>query len=196
MPIEIDVSQVPVAKRTDPRFLELKSQMQAALDNPKWRAAFAIHEAGHKIYISRFGVTEFEYIKPHIEYHEGRNDFDGFPASVKAGSVPSIPGEGFDFGKWLVQMAQSQAAGGVFARRLTAAPDQGEEQDRQNFKAACDQVRTRLRESNVDEDAIQKIDDDAIWKQAQTEILKELNSPKFRQECWSEAKKIETELFG
>ncbi len=134
MPIEINTSGVPAEKQSDPRFLTLRAQLQAALNNPKWRAAFCIHEAGHKIYMSRIGITKFEFFGPRIIYDESRNDFDGFPASVKAEPVP-ITGNGFDFDAWLLKLALTQAAGGVFARTLTAAPDDGDEGDWEKFQA-------------------------------------------------------------
>ena len=143
MPIEIDISGVPVEKRTHPDFLKLSRQMQAALDNPKWPAAFTIHEAGHRIYLSRLGITDFRFIGPRIIYDEQKNDFDGYPVAVKEEPVP-LSAEGFDFNKWLVQLAQAKAAGGVFSRRLTAAPDHGDAEDREEFSRACDLLRGQV----------------------------------------------------
>jgi hypothetical protein len=47
VPVKIDISGVPVEKQNDPRFTNLLAQMQAAVDNTSWQAAFSIHEAGH-----------------------------------------------------------------------------------------------------------------------------------------------------
>src|SRR5258708_2062596 len=116
MPVEIDISKVPIEKRNDPKFLELSRQMRDALENPRWKAAFCIHEAGHKIYLSRFGITQFIFIGLYILYDTARDDFYGYPVAVKAEPVP-LTAEGFNIERWLVSVAQAKAAGGVFARR-------------------------------------------------------------------------------
>ncbi len=187
MPVEIDISKVAVEKRDDPRFLELSRQMQAALNNPKWQAAFCIHEAGHKIYLSRLGITEFTFIGPHIVYNSERDDFDGSPAAVKAEPVP-LTAEGFNFEAWLLGVAHAKAAGGVFARRLTNAPDQGDVEDKEEFKRACSLLKEKMPKLQIDEEA--------IWKQAQESIERELRSPEFRRNCWKEAHEIKQKTFG
>jgi hypothetical protein len=187
MPVEIDISKVPAEKRNDPKFLELLAQMQAALANPKWQAAFCIHEAGHKIYLSRFGITQFTFIGPYIVYDAARDDFDGYPLAVKAEPVP-LTAEGFDFEGWLVRVAQAKAAGGVFARRLTNAPDQGDAEDKDEFKRACALLREKMPKLQIDEEG--------IWKHAQEEISKELRSPEFRRNAWTQANEIKIQIFG
>jgi len=161
--------------------------MQSAVNNPKWQAAFSIHEAGHKIYLSKLGITEFKYIPPNITYDVAKDEFNGYPAAVKAEPVP-VSAEGFSVDKWLLQLAQSKAAGGVFSRRLTAAPDHGDAEDRTEFTRACDLLREKLPGLQIDENA--------IWEQAQETIMKELRSPAFCRECWKEANEIKQKLFG
>jgi hypothetical protein len=161
--------------------------MQAAMNNPKWQAAFCIHEAGHKIYLSRFGITEFNFVGPYIVYDEKRDDFDGFPAAVKAEPVP-LAAEGFNFEAWLSGVAQANAAGGVFSRKLTAAPDHGDTEDKDKFRFACALLRGKM--PNL------QIDREKIWKQAQEVVEKELRSPEFRRNCWKEANEIKQKIFG
>jgi hypothetical protein len=187
MTIEIDISQVPADKQQRPDFIELRGQMQAALSNSKWIGAFCIHEAGHKIYLSRLGVTEFKYIGPRIIYNGQQGTLDGYPVAVKAEPKP-LTADGFDFKDWLSKIAQAKAAGGVFSRTLTAAPDNGDSEDKDSFKSACDMLRAKMPSLEIDEEA--------LWKEAQEIVAKELRSPKFRQECWKEANEIRQKLFG
>ena len=187
MPIDIDISGVPAEKRNRPTFLELQTQMQAAVNNPKWRAAFAAHEAGHKIYLERLGVTKFEFIGPHINYDAERDDFDGSPAAVKAEPV-SLSAAGFNFDEWLLKLAQTKAAGAVFSRVLTEAPNHGEGSDWEEFKQACDSLNEAMPDRNINAEA--------VWGQAKDAIQRELRKPAFRKECWREAKEIEASVFG
>jgi hypothetical protein len=191
--VKIDISDVPVDMRDDPRFTSLLAEMQAAVDDPKWQAAFSIHEAGHKFYIERMGVTNFKYIGPRIIYDTTAADFIGYPAAVQAVDSPSpITAEGFDLSKVLVNLAKTKAAGGVFSRCLTGAPDHGDEEDRAEFARACEMLRDKLKEKMP---GIQ-IDEDAAWQQAKDEILKDLRSPAFRRERWNEAHEIKASLFA
>jgi hypothetical protein len=186
--VQIDISGVPVGKRSDPRFTNLLAQMQAAVNDPAWQAAFGIHEIGHKIYLEKMGVTGFDFIGPRVEYDAAKDEFAGYTAAVKAQNIPLLVANGFDFNKWLNQLARSKAAGGVFSRRLTEAPDHGDAEDRSEFSRGCDMLREKMPGLQIDEDA--------IWKEAQEEILKDLRSPAYRRQCWDEANKIKAQLFG
>jgi hypothetical protein len=191
--VKIDISGVPADKQNDSKLTSLLAQMQAAVDNPSWQAAFSIHEAGHKFYIERMGVTAFKYIGPRIIYDATAADFIGYPAAVQAVDPPSpITAEGFDLGKVLVNLAKTKAAGGVFSRHLTGAPDQGDEEDRAEFARACEMLRDKLKEKMP---GIQ-IDENAAWQQAKDEILKDLRSPAFRRQRWEEAHEIKAKLFS
>jgi hypothetical protein len=185
--VEIDISDVPHEKRDDLKFVELLRQMQAAVNNRKWQTAFSVHEAGHKVYLSRLGITEFAFIGPKITYDKHRDDFDGYPAAVKAEPVP-LRAEGFDIDNWLLQLAQSKAAGSVFSRSLTAVPDSGDTEDRHEFSYACNLVREKLPEHPIDEER--------IWNEAQEAVKRDLRSPSFRRKCWQEANEVRQKLFG
>jgi hypothetical protein len=182
--ISIDTSTVPADKQTSPDFLSLKAQMEQALAQQKWIKAFCIHEAGHMIYLSQIGVTQYTYLGPRIEYDKQRDAFDGFMASVQAQSKPS-PGN-IDLTKFLTTAAKAYAAGGTFAKRLTGAPDQGDQQDRENLNAVCDLIEQEYSIS---------LDRDASWKQAQEDVLKDLRSPEFRAKAWEKAREIQ-QNFG
>jgi hypothetical protein len=166
--------------------------MQSAVDNPRWQAAFSIHEAGHKFYIEKMGVTAFKYIGPRIIYDATADDFTGYPAAVQAVNPPSpITAEGFDLKKVLVDLAKTKAAGGIFARQLTGAPDHGDQEDRAEFTRGCDMLRDKLKEKMPGI----KIDEEAAWQLATDEILKDLRSPAFRRQRWEEANEIKAKLF-
>jgi hypothetical protein len=185
----IDISSVPVDKRQRPDFVNLYSQIQAAINNPAWVIAFCVHEAGHKIYISRFGVTGFQFLGPRITYDPRQDTFDGFPAAVTTTTPPKpLTAVGFNFDQWLAGIAQTKAAGGVFARVLTPAPDGGDEDDKEEFLDACISLHTAMPNLYFDEES--------VWQEAQEAITKELRSPVFRKECWDEANKIRQEIFG
>lgn len=186
--VQIDISAVPVEKRDDHRFTRLLQQMQAAVNAPAWQATFCIHEIGHKIYLEKMGVTGFDFIGPRIVYDATEDEFAGYTAAVKAQNIPMLVANGFDFNNWLNQLAQSKAAGGVFSRRFTGAPDHGDAEDRAEFSRGCDMLREKMSGLQIDEDA--------IWKQAQEEIMKDLRSPTYRRQCWDEASKIKAQLFG
>ncbi len=81
--ISIDISKVPPEKQTRPDFLNLKAQMEHALAQKQWINAFCIHEAGHMIYLTQLGVTEYFYIGPHIVYNQSKDIFDGYMAAVQ-----------------------------------------------------------------------------------------------------------------
>ena len=129
--IQIDVSKVPEGKRDHPDFLGLKAQMEQALSQQKWINAFCIHEAGHMIYLTRIGIIEYAYQGPRIEHNEQQNTFDGFMASVQPLSKPDLGNS--DPAEIINTATKAYAAGGIFAKRLTGAPDQGDQQDRDNL---------------------------------------------------------------
>lgn len=189
MACTIDISSVPVDKRQRPDFVNLYSQIQAAINNPNWVTAFCVREAGYKIYISRFGVTGFQFLGPRITYDPQQDTFDGFPAAVTTTTPPKpLTAGGFNFDQWLASIAQTKAAGAIFARVLTSAPDRGDENDKEQFLDACISLHTAMPNLYFDEEA--------VWQEAQEAITKELRSPDFRRECWDEANKIRQEIFG
>src|ERR1700728_3750863 len=100
--------------------------MEQALAQRKWINAFCIHEAGHMIYLTQLGVTQYIYFGSRIEYNAQQDAFDGFMASVQPQSRPDL--EDIDPAKFLITAAKAYAAGGTFAKRLTEAPDQGDEE--------------------------------------------------------------------
>jgi hypothetical protein len=187
MTIQIDVSQVPQDKLNDPDFLNLRAQIEQVLRIPSWLHAFSIHETGHWIYLQRVGLTDFRFYGPRITYDPTTNQFDGYPAAVQPqiGSVDPSP---TDLGKWLFDVMKGFAAGGVFSRELTAAPDSGDEEDRQNFQAMYDLILEKAPELPFDRDA--------LWTEAQEAVKQELRSPAFRKEAWDKAAELREKIFG
>jgi hypothetical protein len=182
--ISIDISKVPADKQTRPDFLSLKSQMEQVLAQPAWIKAFCIHEAGHIIYLTQLGVTQYAYLGPSIEYDKQRDAFDGIMASIQPQSRPSLGN--IDLAKFFATAAKAHAAGGTFAKKLTGVPDQGDQQDRENLNGICDSLEQKYSIT---------LDRDSSWKQAQEDVLKDLRSPKFRAEAWDKAREIE-KIFG
>ena len=84
MDIVIDVSSVPEHRRNDPRLLQLRNEMQAAMSNPTFLDALCIHEAAHLEYAVRFNVPVTNHQCPRIEYDSDRDNFDGYPFALKS----------------------------------------------------------------------------------------------------------------
>ncbi|MGB9010627.1 MAG: hypothetical protein WCC18_18595 [Candidatus Acidiferrales bacterium] len=185
--IPIDISEVPQSKRNDPDFINLHAQIGQVLRMPKWLHAFSIHETGHWIYLQRVGVTNFRFNGPTIIYDPNTNQFVGYPASVQP-LIGSVNPDNFDFAKWIFDVMKGFAAGGVFSRELTAAPDSGDEEDRQNFEAILNSICDKVPGIALDRDA--------LWKDAQDAVKQELRSPAFRKEAWEKAAELREKIFG
>lgn len=183
--ISVDLSKIPPDKLAHTKLAPLKTQMELALNHKKWMNAFCIHEAGHQIYLSKLGVTEFEYKGPRIEYNQGNDDFDGYMASVEPKSIPVVPDDTDPY-EIVKGGAKAWTAGGAFAERLTAAPDNGSQGDRQRFDAICAGLKQKY--SLV-------LDGDKLWEEGKNAVMKDLNSPAFRSAAWEKADEIQN-VFG
>jgi hypothetical protein len=181
----IDMSNVPKDKLNRPDFLGLKAEMEGALENKNWTKAFCIHEAGHIMYLSELGATQFIYAGPRIKYNEQTDTFDGYMASVSPQSLPRFK-EGDDISNFSTLVAKSYAAGGVFTKRLTNASDQGDQGDREIFDSICASVEQKARVT---------IDRETAWKQGQEDVAKDLRSPQFRTNAWKKAAEL-AKKFG
>lgn len=177
--ISIDTSRVPPEKLSRHDFVDLKTQMESALAKPAWIKAFCIHEAGHMTYFRQLGIAEYEFAGPRIKYNPKTDSFDGYMASVK----PKAPPTSAD----LRTAAKAYVAGLVFTRRLTNAPDSGEQEDRQNFDAVCQAIEHSLNGLTIDRDE--------SWKEAEKDVVVDLRSPQFRTKAWETAREIEKILF-
>jgi hypothetical protein len=184
--IPIDISKVPIDKHTHPDFLGLKKEMEQALTQQSWISAFCIHEAGHMIYLTQIGITDYTYFGPRIEYDQQQDKFEGYMAAVQpqSGAIP----ENVNLSEYLATAAKAYAAGGTFAKKLTGASDQGDEEDRENLNSLCTSLEQKC--SGI------AIDRDSSWKQAQNDVLIDLRSPSFRTTAWEKAREIQKKLFG
>lgn len=183
--ISIDTSKVPVDKQTHPDFLSLKAEMEQALTQQKWISAFCIHEAGHMIYLTQIGVIQYTYLGPRIEYNEQQDTFDGFMAAVQPQTGAIF--ENANPSEFLITAAKAYAAGGTFAKRLTGAPDQGDQEDRENLNSICGLIEQKYPGIAIDRDS--------SWKQAQEDVLRDLRSPAFRAKAWEKAREIQKNIF-
>jgi hypothetical protein len=184
--IAIDVSKVPSDKQTRQEFLNLKSQMAQALAQKQWINAFCIHEAGHMFYLTQIGVTEYSYLGPRIVYNQLQDNFDGYMASVQPQAADFT--KNTDPQKLLITAAKAYAAGSAFTKKLTGAPDQGDQEDRENLDNMCDLIQQKFSGFVIDREA--------SWKQAQEDVLRDLRSPEFRAKAWEKAREIQGKLFG
>jgi hypothetical protein len=186
--VKIDTSQIPRDKLDRPDFLGLRAQIEQVLVIQKWRFAFSIHETGHLIYMSRAGFKDFLYHGPRIEYDAEKDKFIAFPAAVQQQSLGATNTQNLELDQWILGVAKGHAAGGVFARELTAAPDAGDEQDRQNFEVFCDLM--------LENSPGMSIDRSGLWVLAQEEVKTDLRDPAFRKEVWERAAEVREKLFG
>lgn len=180
----IDTSRIPQDKLTDPRFLQLHTNMMNALSNPLYINAFCVHEAAHIIYFRRMGATEFTLNGPRIEYDQAMDEFDGYMADVKVESLNMEPSD-VEVINLVRQAARGHAAGGIVARAMTNVSDGGDEEDRRRFISLCEAAR-------ISEPAERQ----AIWLQAGEDVRQDLRSPAFKSEIWAKAKEIKLQIFG
>jgi hypothetical protein len=184
--ISIDISAVPSDKRTHPQFLHLKADMENALARQAWINAFCVHEAGHMTYFRQLGMTEYTYLGPRIVYRGEKDICEGYMASVKP--LTTDPTKNSDAGQVLLLASKAHAAGGIFAKILTAVPDQGDAEDRENFDALCKLIEQKFPGTIIDRET--------SWKDARKLVAKDLRSPAFRAKAWKTAKEIQIHLFG
>jgi|SRR5882762_3102901 len=184
----IDVSQIPQDKLNDSRFVDLHSKMEVALHSSKWIGAFCAHEAAHIIYLTRAGATEFTFTPPHISYDASEDEFNGYPASVKANKLDNEILGRISERDWIIAAAKGYAAGGVVSRKLTNAPDHGDTEDYANFCTFCDVLCQERNDVSIDRPE--------FWKGAQEAVEQDLRSPAARREIWQKADEIKPKFFG
>jgi hypothetical protein len=73
-------------------------------------------------------------------------------------------------------------------RELTAAPDVGDAQDRQNFEAICDLIQAKGPSITIDRGG--------LWQLAQESVKQYLRSHTFKKEAWEKAGELRVKLFG
>ncbi len=183
----IDITGVPNDKWNRADFIALRNDMQAALSNPIYINAFCMHEAGHIIYFSRVGLTEFECFGPRIIYDAGTDAFTAYAAEVQP-RLSTLDPENFSLVEYMAGLAQACAAGGVFASVIVGAEnDIGDEQDREVFGSICEMFQSEHQGA---------VDQAGAWASAQDAVRQELRNPAFRREAWEKALEIKARLFG
>jgi hypothetical protein len=182
MPIEIDVSEVPVEKQTDARFVSLRDSMVAGLCNPVIFNAVCIHEAAHIFYATQANAPVTGHKTPRIVYDPQRNEFDGYQFSVVI-DVVNKEALKTDKKELLLTRAKLYAAGGVAARELTNVlahlGDTGDQQDRSNFESFCDAIGL-----------LSAGEREATWLWAQQQVALDLRKPTLRAHLWQMAKLV------
>jgi hypothetical protein len=185
---QIDISEVPQDKRNDPRFIQRYATLQNLMSNLGWVKAFCIHEAAHAFYHLRAGALKVIFIGPRLSYDSQKDDFTIYPASVKReGGLDQQYLARVTIGEWRNAFARACAAGGVAARKLTGiSGDVGDEEDYQRLCEFCDAIEVK--------DPTTAVDHQALWRQAQNDVEKDLQTPSFRSELWKQAKEFERQL--
>ena len=186
---EIDVSQVPFEKLTDPDFLRCRSQMEAVLKSDQWVTGFSAHEAGHLIYFRRAGWKDFDYRGPTILFDSARCEFKAIVAAVRpAGTMNEAADKVITLEQFIMSMAKGHAAGGVVIRSLTSLPDAGDDGDYEDFSNWCTAICAQHPHLPIDRKR--------FWEDAQKAVAKDLRKPPARKEIWDVAKEIRPILFG
>ncbi len=186
--MRIDTSQVPQDKLNDPRFVQLRSEMEAVLRNPRWVRVLCAHEAAHAIYFLRAGITALTFVGTRILYDAQRDLFSGHMASVQFSAFDRDLLPRINISEWILATAKAHAAGGVVVLKLTDAPDTGDEEDYEEFAAFCDTICAKHPDTTIDPSG--------LWRLAQDAVGKDLQSPAFRIEVWKKADEIRSQLFG
>lgn len=130
--ILIDVSQVPVSKRNDPRFKSLFAMMERRLADPREVEAICIHESMHVYYLIKAGVNDFIFTGPTITYDD-KQGFDHTGASVRAKSFGQ-PVTGTKVLNWAFTLGKAALGGGIAVEKLCpGVSDHGDVGDEQRF---------------------------------------------------------------
>jgi len=185
--VDIDVSQVPEGKRTDPRFLSLLGSMQRGCADPRLVHAICIHEATHTFFLGHAGMKEPSANGPRILYDPVKDEFNGQGSAVKFDGMDQEYIAKIDSREWLRRVAKGYAAGGVGARILAGAVDTGDGDDRENFEAIFRKIKA--------DNPSMTWTSDWLWAEAQRAVAKDLQNPEIKKSILALADALKPDLF-
>ena len=171
MPWRIEISEVPIDRQSDPRFIEFCARIQNS--DPRQITATCVHEAAHGIYMRRAGAIDLKRRGIVVGYDSQQDDFFISPAAV----APVFPKP------WKARLdavARYYAAGGVAMRRLTTETHTGDEKDFDDFCGFCNDYFPQEAANAA-----------RRWREGQDAVQRDLRTPAFRQEVWAEARQFE-----
>jgi hypothetical protein len=185
--IQIDISDVPEDKRTDPQFLALLADMQKRCTDQRLVNAICIHEAAHVFFLAQAGLDKPTAQGPKIFYDQIKNQFDAHGSSVKFNGRDQNYIDKLDSYDWLGRLAKGYAAGGVAARVLANSEDRGDEDDRANFDKSFAKIKSQ--------NPTLTMTSDEFWAAAQASVEKDLQIPGIKNPILMCADGLKPELF-
>src|SRR5229473_2261363 len=188
--IKIDYDEVPIEKRSDPRFIGLLNYMQRRLSNPNEITAICIHEAAHALFLQIAGMQNFTFSGPQITYDQATNTFDYTGASVKGTDWNTGYLTTINAGQWVTAAALAYVGAGIAVEELTSRTDNGDFGDRKNFNKAFEMLRNKHPELFPSDFNL-----DAFWLKAGKRAKEYLQRPNIRQAILNTAAKIRDPLF-
>lgn len=171
MSIHVDKSRVPADKLSDPRLTEAEADVCQKLKDGFTRMYACVHESAHALYMERAGIA-FTFRGPSIWYDSKHDIFRGGLAGV----APGTSGE--DYAVNSLQLARWSVAGFVVAETLLPTAKHLEDTDTSDFETFADDMRER----RASEESIS-----AHWKQAKSDVTKDLQNVELRQAIWDQA---------
>jgi hypothetical protein len=183
MPIEIDLSEIPLKNLEDPRLPGIYDRFQKKLSEPGFIDSVCIHEAGHAFYMAQAGVTDVTFNRTRITYDPVQDDFNKYPASIKpkpwdfssaASSMENV----------LRVVARFCVAGGIAVRELAPKFGSGDEEDLALYESFCDVAKM-----------FDKAKRESIRKDAEKDVAGDLQTDAVRAEIQATAERIKPLLF-
>jgi hypothetical protein len=182
----INTDGITDEQRKTEKFKSAYRDMLENLTAPEFIPTLCAHEAGHMIYFNQLGVMNFEPYPPTLKYDPTIDDYMGHLAAIQPLNIPTYkPGE---FTKWLYQIADAHAAGGVIARKLMPSSDGGDQDDKERFKKLCEAF-------NKDPNINGSLDFNTLWKSAQERVAADIENSKNMDTINQEALRLRL-LFG
>jgi hypothetical protein len=167
----INTDEISEEQKATPKFQSFYQEMLAQLRKPGFIRILCAHEGAHLFYFMVMGITEYDPHPTTIHFDPQKDDYVADMAGVKAIDPPLLK-EG-QFWDWFNVFARASAAGGVVARKLDLNSDGGDEDDRNRFKALCNQL-------NKDNPKL-LLNSEELWKKAQQLVLSDLSQPQIMQ---------------
>ena len=173
MAIEIDISRVPLDKRTDLRFVQIFNKIQNKLLNDQSFEEVCIHEGSHLLYFIQNGVDVFRVEGPFISY-DAQADAQADPFDFGVATVRAV-NWGSEFKRLdpvrKIHVMAIVCVAGEIGTRVLLGRSRGKGSgfgDREKFDWICKKA------------GIHKPHWAAIWKAAQKHVRRDLQRPEIQ----------------
>jgi hypothetical protein len=176
VPLEIDVSNVPLDKREDPRYVAIFNRLQNELSDERSFEEICTHEGAHLYYFVQGGLSEFKINGPFISYHAQNDTFDFNGANVQEAKWGE-PFTSLDPSGRMQRMAIIGVAGEIATLALLNRGAGTNIGDHQAFKKYCEQMC------------------ELFWSAAQEHVRKDLQNPDIQSAIRLLAEEVKRQLL-